>query len=743
MRSPGKLCAPRCPPWRRCAPGANRAPTSCTAWCPPKARNPAKVPTAAKVHARCAPEVHTRGKPGSDFVPTPHLGAHFRALLGTHQGAQTQPRCLTRRRCTRGAHPGQTGLGLRAQPHLGAHIGALPGSHQHCAPFDALPSLISRKGKKKEKNEILKFPFLKDSEKKRNAECHLEPALVCSPGKLCAPRHPPWPRWVTGWVLGWVTGWVLRCVPRWVIGWVPRWAPGWVCTNPSQGRSRGWLSGWASRSQGGWQVAKLRAKVGVGVGAKDPRWVPRNQGGCLGGCRGGSQGGSQGECKGGCQGQGECQCGFQGARVRVSANVGSKVLSWVRGWVRGWVGAKSSGLISSLRGRFLSGLPCLRPGNPILVLGSHFFLSRIPLLACGLFGVDSRFWASEHVSSPKTQYLFIKSRNTFLFSWTHHGSWNAFVVLGVPFCIPKLVFWVLDPYFGCPPCTKCAPRGKPSALGAPGQDRACTRGAPNMHQADGTLHAHDAPSRCTHVGRAGCTPDAPSKVRAPRAGLTLGERGALREGGVCTSTGVGGPGWIRTWVAVLLSTTLRQAHNGCDHTSVSAPDPIRTPQLSALGAGVVLGWVTSREVPVLHPFLVFRRASQCYLNKPFARLRSRRGRAGPGCAARTTRARGGDTERAPEAPRAHRPRCNPGVVRAPRCARGAARAPQVKSVCTSASARSVESRTLAKVHGDVSYSKVPHQTPGTGERSWAGPGARPGQVHAAGESFGAHFGAHQ
>ncbi|KAF8060274.1 hypothetical protein N665_1221s0004, partial [Sinapis alba] len=87
--------------------------------------------------------------------------------------------------------------------------------------------------------------------------------------------------------------------------------------------------------------------------------------------------------------------------------------------------------------------------------------------------------------------------------------------------------------------------------------------------------------------------------------------------------------------------------NGCDHTSTNAPDPIRTPQLSVLGreytisetpqnhqvgptqiysesptkgiyrieshnsavkrawARVVLGWVTSREVLVLHPFLFF------------------------------------------------------------------------------------------------------------------------------------------
>ncbi|GLJ57894.1 hypothetical protein SUGI_1389460 [Cryptomeria japonica] len=157
---------------------------------------------------------------------------------------------------------------------------------------------------------------------------------------------------------------------------------------------------------------------------------------------------------------------------------------------------------------------------------------------------------------------------------------------------------------------------------------------------DGTLHAHDAPYRCTHVGRAGCTPDALARCAHPGRAHTW-RTGRTSRGRVCTSTGVGGRGGFARG-SRFAKYTLRQAHNGCDHTSVSAPDPIRTPQLSAAWAGVVLGWVTSREVPVLHPFLVFRRASQCYLNKPFARLRSRRGRAGPGCAARTT-ARAGAT----------------------------------------------------------------------------------------------------
>ncbi|KAF8095148.1 hypothetical protein N665_0339s0018 [Sinapis alba] len=74
---------------------------------------------------------------------------------------------------------------------------------------------------------------------------------------------------------------------------------------------------------------------------------------------------------------------------------------------------------------------------------------------------------------------------------------------------------------------------------------------------------------------------------------------------------------------------LESCTNGCDHTSTNAPDPIRTPHLSVLGredrfepqkgcktlrtnsavkrawARVVLGWVTSQEVLVLHPFFIY------------------------------------------------------------------------------------------------------------------------------------------
>ncbi|GLJ58031.1 hypothetical protein SUGI_1404180 [Cryptomeria japonica] len=110
----------------------------------------------------------------------------------------------------------------------------------------------------------------------------------------------------------------------------------------------------------------------------------------------------------------------------------------------------------------------------------------------------------------------------------------------------------------------------------------CARGGVCGHRvADGTLHAHDAPSRCTHVGRAGCTPDALARCAHPGRAHTW-RTGRTSRGRVCTSTGVGGRGGFARG-SRFAKYTLRQAHNGCDHTSVSAPDPIRTPQLSALG----------------------------------------------------------------------------------------------------------------------------------------------------------------
>lgn len=101
-------------------------------------------------------------------------------------------------------------------------------------------------------------------------------------------------------------------------------------------------------------------------------------------------------------------------------------------------------------------MPCLRPGNPILVLGSHFFLSRIPLLACGLFGVDSRF-------GHQSMFLLLKPNICLLSLGTHFCSRGPIMGLGThlwslgPILHPETCVLVLDPYFGCPPCTKCAP----------------------------------------------------------------------------------------------------------------------------------------------------------------------------------------------------------------------------------------------------------------------------------------------
>ncbi|GLJ59663.1 hypothetical protein SUGI_1518080 [Cryptomeria japonica] len=172
-----------------------------------------------------------------------------------------------------------------------------------------------------------------------------------------------------------------------------------------------------------------------------------------------------------------------------------------------------------------------------------------------------------------------------------------------PILHPETCVLVLDPYFGCPPCTKCAPGANraPWCTGArssvhprrPEHAPRCTRPTCERRSlrpevvcghrvADGTLHAHDAPSRCTHVGRAGCTPRRPSKVRAPGQGSHLANGAHFREGGCAPRRGVGGRGGFARG-SRFAKYTLRQAHNGCDHTSVSAPDPIRTPQLSALG----------------------------------------------------------------------------------------------------------------------------------------------------------------
>ncbi|GLJ11396.1 hypothetical protein SUGI_0159650 [Cryptomeria japonica] len=141
--------------------------------------------------------------------------------------------------------------------------------------------------------------------------------------------------------------------------------------------------------------------------------------------------------------------------------------------------------------------------------------------------------------------------------------------------------------------TECGCHVEPALVRSPGKVPTLAKViAPEVvcgHRvADGTLHAlgrvgcaHDAPSRCMHVGRPGCTPDALARCAHPGRAHTW-RTGRTWRGRVCTSTGVGGRGGFARG-SRFAKYTLRQAHNGCDHTSVSAPDPIRTPQLSVLG----------------------------------------------------------------------------------------------------------------------------------------------------------------
>ncbi|GLJ56704.1 hypothetical protein SUGI_1246520 [Cryptomeria japonica] len=172
-----------------------------------------------------------------------------------------------------------------------------------------------------------------------------------------------------------------------------------------------------------------------------------------------------------------------------------------------------------------------------------------------------------------------------------------------PILHPETCVLVLDPLFWVPTLHQVRTRGKTERLGAPGQDRACTRGAPNMHQ--GALGPHVSAGRCARGGvwAPRCRRDTartrrpvqvharrpgrvhtrrPSKVRAPGRAHTW-RTGRTSRGRVCTLDGGGWPGVDSHVGPRFAKYTLRQAHNGCDHTSVSAPDPIRTPQLSALG----------------------------------------------------------------------------------------------------------------------------------------------------------------
>ncbi|GLJ58262.1 hypothetical protein SUGI_1428220 [Cryptomeria japonica] len=139
---------------------------------------------------------------------------------------------------------------------------------------------------------------------------------------------------------------------------------------------------------------------------------------------------------------------------------------------------------------------------------------------------------------------------------------------------------VLDPYFGCPPCTKCAP-GANRAPWCTGARSSVHPRRPEHAPRRDTARTRRPPPGATHVGRAGCTPVALARCAHPGRAHTW-RTGRTSRGRVCTSTGVGGRGGFARG-SRFAKYTLRQAHNGCDHTSVSAPDPIRTPQLSALG----------------------------------------------------------------------------------------------------------------------------------------------------------------
>ncbi|GLJ59487.1 hypothetical protein SUGI_1510730 [Cryptomeria japonica] len=105
--------------------------------------------------------------------------------------------------------------------------------------------------------------------------------------------------------------------------------------------------------------------------------------------------------------------------------------------------------------------------------------------------------------------------------------------------------------------------------------------------------------------------------------------------GRCARGGVWAPRCRRDTARTRRPLQVHARRPGRVHTR--RPSKVRAP---GQGSHLANGAHFAREG--VHLDGVFRRASQCYLNKPFARLRSRRGRAGPGCAARTT-ARAGAT----------------------------------------------------------------------------------------------------
>lgn len=92
---------------------------------------------------------------------------------------------------------------------------------------------------------------------------------------------------------------------------------------------------------------------------------------------------------------------------------------------------------------------------------------------------------------------------------------------------------------------------------------------------------HNTQARCMHVGQARCTSDTharcehPGRVHPWQIGHAWPKR-VHTFAGVGVHHGLGGEGGFTcgSWFAKYI---LQQSHNRCDHTSVSALDPIRTP----------------------------------------------------------------------------------------------------------------------------------------------------------------------
>ncbi|GLJ58354.1 hypothetical protein SUGI_1437110 [Cryptomeria japonica] len=492
--------------------------------------NPAKVPTPTKVHARCAP--------GANRAPTTctqHLGAHFeappsRVPTGVRTVVGSEPR---QGMLHQGAHPRCTPWANRAptscRPHLGAHFGALLGAHHGAhqgapganrAPTSCTPHLGAHIGA---------LPV-----KKTERGCHLEPFLVRQPRQVVRTKVP-----------------TLAEVRA-------RGKPGsdFVhCMVPTKARNPAKVP----------TAAKVHA-----------RCAPR--------------GAHPGQTELRLRARRTLEHTSERSLVRTRARNPAKVLTPAK--PRQVVRTKAPTLAKVGHGvgpRVGNGV-----GTKVRAKGGHGVGAKVgtrvgcaPTLArVGSRGGGCRGWASRSQGwgpkvSAKVGARVKVSANV--------GSKvpGVRVSANVGFKGAKLgarlgarVGWCQGVLGGSPGGSASHGCRVGCLMGA-----SCQVVAPEVvcgHRvADGTLHAHDAPSRCTHVGRAGCTPDALARCAHPGRAHTW-RTGRTSRGRVCTSTGVGGRGGFARG-SRFAKYTLRQAHNGCDHTSVSAPDPIRTPQLSALG----------------------------------------------------------------------------------------------------------------------------------------------------------------